>query len=101
MLTSPAEQCIVQTMVRGGVRALDVHTGKVLWHQGHVPPYAHLECSQGHLIVDDAGPSELQVWRRARAISADAARGSYRLVAKLSAPGFLCAFRFQYPVVAA
>lgn len=96
----PFDESIITTGRRGGVRAMDAHTGEALWwipvnQTGRFP---HLEFSNGWMIFDRLGYFE--VWRSERLVedlADEARRGAFQRFTILDPPRDVRAFRFQYP----
>ena len=99
----PFDESIITTGRRGGVRAMDAHTGEALWwipvnQTGRFP---HLEFSNGWMIFDRLGYFE--VWRSERLVedlADEARRGAFQRFTILDPPRDVRAFRFQYPSLA-
>ncbi|WFC96032.1 hypothetical protein MBRA1_002688 [Malassezia brasiliensis] len=100
----PQENCLLESHVGGGVRAVDTHTGHVLWHSDPTDarPYPHLEFDNGWLVFDRDAPGHFEVWRSARLVpdAPEAQRGAFVRYAILDVPELVRAYRLQFPTLA-
>jgi hypothetical protein len=64
----------------GGLNVTDMDTGKILWHEDGVRPYAHLEYQDGMVVFDSDGDS-IEVWQ---ADQPGAKRGEFQRIARLN-----------------
>lgn len=90
---------LISTGQRGGVRVVDIKTGKVLWRLDRrmTRHFAHLEYDRGLAIYDRVGHGNFEVWKQAQASLPSV---NFELFTSLSSPRPTRAFRFQYPILA-
>lgn len=94
----PADNVLISTGQRGGVRVVDIETGRILWRLDNrlTRRFPHVEYDRGYMVLDRIGHGNFEVWS-ALSLDGQERRGAFELYATLNSPRPIRALRFQYP----